>query len=695
MFEIKTTYYYNNMAMKKLFRSLLTLALSAPLLSGCSLPSFFSNLFSNLPEETKEVSGLDARSYTRSAELNSTYTFDGKVYVVYKDTTDKEVTEYCTFDPLDTTKVGSSMLKIKYETKKVIYTHKVSISVYDPADKGDLKSIRVTLNNDTVEKGKSFTFDGTVEAEYSKAGYIAVNNSDCTFSPINTSTVGDRTLTVTYQGKTANVTIHVIAKPTAISGSAIEVGVDSSKKIELSFTPSDTTEKECTYKSNNTSVATVDANGNVTGKTAGQSTTITVTSKASPSVSTTVNVTVTETQNDAWTILLYLCGSSLESGGEYGISYGGQATDDLKEILSVSGQPDDVNFVVQTGGSDQWLSDLGISSSYNQRYHVANNQLVKDNNKVYNSYQSMGAASTLQDFIEWGIDTYPADKYGLILWNHGGGLEGVCYDEKSNDDALTNERIKTAVSTALSHKGLSKMEFIGFDACLMQMMEIAEFNSPYFKYQVGSQELENGTGWDYDTWVDDLYAKKDTEVILKAIVDGFIESNGGVNATGEWYQGEYYYADQTLSYLDLSQMSAFKTAWEEMAVQVKANITNDNKDDFNDNLIDKVKCFSEDEKERFCEFDCGDFLDLLAKDDTFKPASSYITNAQSALSNLVKYNLTQKEYAANAHGLSFCFKKSYASSTYSNFTNWVSLTNTVGGYSSSSSSGGGGGWPNW
>ena len=44
---------------------------------------------------------------------------------------------------------------------------------------------------------------------------------------------------------------------------------------------------------------------------------------------------------------------------------------------------------------------------------------------------SMGEAETLADFLEWGVQTYPADKMGLILWNHGSGsINGVCFDEQ-------------------------------------------------------------------------------------------------------------------------------------------------------------------------------------------------------------------------------------------------------------------------
>ena len=78
----------------------------------------------------------------------------------------------------------------------------------------------------------------------------------------------------------------------------------------------------------------------------------------------------------------------------------------------------------------------------------------------------------------------------------------------------------------------------------------------------------------------------------------------------------------------------------------------------------------------------------MSSNSTFNPGGNYISNARTALTNLVKYNVVQKEGAADGHGLSFYFGKTYNSSTYSHFTNWVSLCSTVGGFEYNS----GGGW---
>ena len=270
------------------------------------------------------------------------------------------------------------------------------------------------------------------------------------------------------------------------------------------------------------------------------------------------------TEDCSWTILIYMCGSDLESGtddeGETHPEEAGFATLDIQEILSVKNQPNDVNIVIQTGGAKEWNSKYGIKADKLQRFHVANQKLVKDSEL---SLASMGKSSTFKSFLEWGLSTYPADKTGLIFWNHGGAMDGVCFDENYKNDSLTSSEVKGVLSSVLGSK---KLEFVGYDACLMQVQDIADYNSNYFNYMVGAQESEAGEGWAYNYWIDDLYAKKDTKTILKAICDGFIDSYD------ETYGAQGYPNDQTQSFLDLSKAKTYKTAFENLATSLKSAI---------------------------------------------------------------------------------------------------------------------------
>lgn len=460
-----------------------------------------------------------------------------------------------------------------------------------------------------------------------------------------------------------------------LSNTSAEVGIGGSKQLTISYVPANANQnKEITWTSSNTNVATVNTSGLVSVKTtatAGQTATITAKlTNLSSVAAVTCKITVIEQQKDDHTVLLYICGADLESKN-------GLATGDIEEILKVSGQPDDVNIVIETGGASSWASTYGISSSKLERWHVENKSLVKDASLTY---ASMGLTSTFQSFLEYGLKNYPAERTGVILWNHGGGMHGVCYDEKKDDDTLLDNEVKTAVSGAMANCGLQgqKLEWIGYDACLMQVQDIAEMNSPYFNYMVASEESEAGYGWDYDNWVDDLYAKKTTPVILKAICDSFITDNGGVNSSS---------GDQTLSYLTLSYAAAYKTAWENMAAQLQGKLTSSNKSTFNNAIVKNVKHFADSDYDYFCLFDAKDFINKLASGSafsSFRIDSSYTTAVLNAHANLVTYSTAQKG-AGNAFGLCmyWCNSSSYSdmsvyTTSHTNFTTWRSINDTYG-----------------
>ena len=194
---------------------------------------------------------------------------------------------------------------------------------------------------------------------------------------------------------------------------------------------------------------------------------------------------------DTWTVFVYLCGSDLESRIFFG---GGMATDDIEEMCKASAS-DNVRFVIETGGCSYWHDD-NIDSDVLGRYVVENGKL-KSAGEVKQA--SMGKTSTLTKFLKWGIKNYPAEKMGVIFWDHGGGsLSGVCFDELEDEDSLGLREIDaTFLSLIESGELTDKFEFIGFDACLMGTVEAANILASYSDYMYGSEESEPGSGWDY------------------------------------------------------------------------------------------------------------------------------------------------------------------------------------------------------
>ena len=146
--------------------------------------------------------------------------------------------------------------------------------------------------------------------------------------------------------------------------------------------------------------------------------------------------------------MLYICGSNLES--DYGC-----ASEDIGEVLSVPNKPDDVNIIIETGGTTRWHR-YNIASNVLSRYHVENQKLVLDTTLPK---ENMGKQSTFESFLTWGLQSYPADKTGIILWNHGGALGGCCYDDSiGSSDSLLNSETSSAFKKVFSANGVDKLE---------------------------------------------------------------------------------------------------------------------------------------------------------------------------------------------------------------------------------------------
>ena len=457
-------------------------------------------------------------------------------------------------------------------------------------------------------------------------------------------------------------------------------------KLKTTVNPIDATNKNLTWSTSDKKIATVD-NGTIKALKDGE---VTITAKnkrsgVTKSIPVKVKTLQPEEQYDSYTVLIYMCGANLESdyannpsGGTNGV---GLAVMDIMEILSVPNKPDNVNIVIETGGAKKWTSteyanygDYDIDKNYLQIHHVEDNKIVLDKSLTK---ASMGVSTTLQAFIEYGLKTYPADKTGLVLWNHGGALQGVCNDENYRSDALTTTEVTKAVNDALSARDMSgqKLEWIGYDACLMSVQDIAEKNSQYFNYMVAAEETESGTGWDYDSWIDDLYRKKPTETILEALVDGFIADNGGINSNRN---------DQTLAFFDLRKMSSYKDAWENMSEALIDTISENGSDGFNNEIVSKVKSYAGDSAYAYGLFDAKD-INKLSANSTYNPGETYINAVLVAHKEVVSYCSVGKK-AGKSYGLGMYYTYYTSTSSYYNFTsftNWKYICDNYGNGSSS------------
>ncbi|HEX5090783.1 MAG TPA: clostripain-related cysteine peptidase [Nocardioides sp.] len=106
---------------------------------------------------------------------------------------------------------------------------------------------------------------------------------------------------------------------------------------------------------------------------------------------------------------------------------------------------------------------------------------------------SMGRPSVLSGFIEEAADRFPADKYGLVLSDHGSGVAGGYYDTGPPGQAhLSIAAMREGILTGLQAAGIDRFEVIDHDACLMSNYEVASALAPFAKAMAGSEEVTFG-----------------------------------------------------------------------------------------------------------------------------------------------------------------------------------------------------------
>ncbi len=116
---------------------------------------------------------------------------------------------------------------------------------------------------------------------------------------------------------------------------------------------------------------------------------------------------------------------------------------------------------------------------------------------------NMDSPATLMDFIRWGVQTYPAKRYGFVFWNHGGQWTGFGGDSQDgtldprSKGILTTRQIRDALQATGPGLGVARWDFIGFDTCLMGGVEILADFVGLTDVFIACPEIDYGDGWDY------------------------------------------------------------------------------------------------------------------------------------------------------------------------------------------------------
>ncbi len=179
---------------------------------------------------------------------------------------------------------------------------------------------------------------------------------------------------------------------------------------------------------------------------------------------------------NSWTILVYLHGdNNLE----------GSSLDDLKEMEAV-GSKQGFNIVVQW---DRISVSGGIRGVVKKGSLETRQKLPEQNSDD---------PKVLSSFLQWGVRSFPAQRYGVILWDHGGQWDGgFGGDETTGESSMSVFDLRNAIQSAMVSTGVKRLDFLAFDTCLMGGLEVLGQFADLTKLYLADPEIDYGAGWDY------------------------------------------------------------------------------------------------------------------------------------------------------------------------------------------------------
>ncbi len=186
----------------------------------------------------------------------------------------------------------------------------------------------------------------------------------------------------------------------------------------------------------------------------------------------------------------------------------------------------------------------------------------------------MSSSYVLEGVLNFIMEKYPAENYGLIMWGHGtgwrnensdaeifsdkaAGYKGFAFDETSGT-YMTLKQLREGLERGL---GGEKLAFLGFDTCFGATFEVMYELKDCCEYAAGAEGLLMSSGWNY-----------------KLLFNAF---NNSVSYTGEdfgnillnqfqsWYESSN---GASFSLVKMDSMSDFFLAFDQMMLSFADNI---------------------------------------------------------------------------------------------------------------------------
>ena len=369
---------------------------------------------------------------------------------------------------------------------------------------------------------------------------------------------------------------------------------------------------------------------------------------------------------------------------------------DIEEMKKGYNNSPNLNLVTLVDRSSRYSNDktvFGENFEDTRLYKIEHNktQRLGGGNEfpeitLNSNYEAnMGDADTLKKFINYCKANYKADKYVLIMSNHGGGAKeelkedsnlnkAICWDDSHYDGNEPDCLYMGEISDHLTKE--QSVDVLAFDACLMGTAEVA------YQYRPGnggfsaasiaaSSPVVWGPGFQYDNILSRIKSgggsSNEDDLTLGGKEKNFDPATITNEELGALFveeqrdsthaRGRY---DQHLSFYDSTKVETVKKSIDKLAV----NLSNENKKSEieklrgsknNTNLMHYFDEYSQGEWIAYPYFDIYDLCEKINEGENFsKETKTLALICMNNIDDMVVYSFggPSKEFKEGKNGLS-------------------------------------------
>ncbi|MGE5087132.1 MAG: clostripain-related cysteine peptidase [Bacillota bacterium] len=367
-----------------------------------------------------------------------------------------------------------------------------------------------------------------------------------------------------------------------------------------------------------------------------------------------------------WNFLVFLNGvNNLDSFGAMNINQ-------MEQV----GSSDKVNLLVQWGS----FKNKNVSRLYIKK----DNDPKKVTSPVVQNLGSvdMGDWKELVRFVEWANQNYPAKRYFIVVWDHGGGWHltsvnngvikpmDISWDDRTGNN-ITTEQLGQAMAESAKIIG-HKVDIYSSDACLMGMIEVASEMANSVQYYLGSQDVEPGEGWPYAAFLKKWLAKSETSTadVVKIFSKDYLAAYSG---------GIYGRNSVTMSGYDLSKIAPYEEAIQQLGKELN-----------NLNNSDTKKAVAAASDSKFFTYsdyrDVIDFLNKMEQNGVQTPAFAKVREAHNNFVIANEQNQDKQTFGvsiwltANDNSDYTSFIERYRGLKFNQSTDWAQFNSKIQGF---------------